>query len=269
MALSRADFGSNPHAGKSRNNAHARGWGQGWPNCQRAKMRQLSAGGIKLTVRREIVPLVEALLTATVAMGYRPKSGQSWGYACRPIRGSKIASNHSWGLAVDLNSSSNPMSSNFRTDIPPKVVKMWEACGFYWGGRYLSRPDTMHFEYLGKPSAVAIHTRKAKTYPTKAKPVQKVSLAAIIEAAHADPPARQGKAAHRAPVKLIEKALVAEGYLAKKWADGSFGTKTIEAYAAWQRSERGGGYRGRDADGIPGKSSLARLGKRHGFKVIS
>lgn len=39
--------------------------------------------------------------------------------------------------------------------------------------------------------------------------------------------------------------------------DGLFGPETQEAYAAWQRRC---GFRGADADGIPGKVSLQRLG---------
>jgi hypothetical protein len=39
--------------------------------------------------------------------------------------------------------------------------------------------------------------------------------------------------------------------------DGFFGPETQEAYAAWQRKC---GFRGADADGLPGKVSLQRLG---------
>jgi peptidoglycan hydrolase-like protein with peptidoglycan-binding domain len=49
--------------------------------------------------------------------------------------------------------------------------------------------------------------------------------------------------------------------------DGSFGTKTISAYAAWQRHL---GYAGTAADGIPGRASLTKLGARTGlFTVVS
>jgi peptidoglycan hydrolase-like protein with peptidoglycan-binding domain len=39
--------------------------------------------------------------------------------------------------------------------------------------------------------------------------------------------------------------------------DGLFGAMTQDAYRAWQRRC---GFRGSDADGIPGKISLQRLG---------
>ncbi|MFF9592829.1 hypothetical protein ACF1FX_27080 [Streptomyces sp. NPDC014646] len=67
--------------------------------------------------------------------------------------------------------------------------------------------------------------------------------------------------------RLVEAALAAEGLLARRYVDGHFGSATVTAYAKWQRSKAGGGYTGRDADGVPGKTSLARLGAKHGFDV--
>lgn len=163
----RSDYGKNPHSGADRNNAKARGWGSGWPNCQRNKMTTVQAAGVTILVRKEIAPLVGTLLRATELLGYNVKNGQTWGFACRPIRGTESPSNHSWGLAVDLNSVANPMSSRFQSDIPPVVVHMWEACGFYWGGRYENRPDPMHFEYLGGPDDVMKDFHQAQKYLTK------------------------------------------------------------------------------------------------------
>lgn len=94
-----------------------------------------------------------------------------------------------------------------------------------------------------------------------ARPV--VSLSRLIRAAKADPPKR-GTPVSYSGVKIVEQALVAEGLIARSLADGHFGTQTVAAYAAWQRRC---GYSGRDADGIPGRDSLTRLGKKHGFDV--
>ncbi|WP_147481297.1 hypothetical protein [Streptomyces shenzhenensis] len=41
----------------------------------------------------------------------------------------------------------------------------------------------------------------------------------------------------------VEKALKAEGLLTSTFVYGSFGTKTIDAYARWQRSPAGGRLR--------------------------
>jgi hypothetical protein len=54
-----------------------------------------------------------------------------------------------------------------------------------------------------------------------------------------------------------------------QYVDGSFGTKTVTAYARWQRSPAGGGYTGSAADGIPGEKSLKLLAARHGFQVVA
>lgn len=96
-----------------------------------------------------------------------------------------------------------------------------------------------------------------------------VSLRAVRAAAQADPGRRQGGTTPGAgdDVRLVEAALQREGLLSATWsADGSFGSKTVKAYAAWQRRC---GYSGSDADGIPGGTTLKRLGDRHGFKVVA
>ncbi|MPY41435.1 peptidoglycan-binding protein [Streptomyces phyllanthi] len=100
-------------------------------------------------------------------------------------------------------------------------------------------------------------------------PLPRVSLARVVAAAKKDPSGPDGGLTHPADVRPVEKALVAEGLLERRYADGSFGTKTVTAYAAWQRSKAGGSYSGRAADGVPGRDSLTRLGKKHGFTVIA
>jgi hypothetical protein len=92
-----------------------------------------------------------------------------------------------------------------------------------------------------------------------------VSLSNIIKAARLDPPAAQGATSHPADVKIVEAALMAEGLLSPTFAkDGSFGTVTITAYSQWQKRQ---GFKGPDADGIPGRQTLTALGNRHGFAV--
>lgn len=165
MIYGKESFGSNPNAGKSPNGAAGRGWGQGWPNCQSSKMvKVVSDAGHAVYVRREIGTLVETLFKITNALGYDPNPTdllQTWGFACRAIANTKTASNHSWGLAVDIRATENTYSTTFRTTIPPSVVHAWEVCGFYWGGRYSKKFDTMHFEFIGTPSQVAAFTAKA------------------------------------------------------------------------------------------------------------
>ncbi|MFI6133676.1 peptidoglycan-binding protein [Micromonospora sp. NPDC051141] len=86
-----------------------------------------------------------------------------------------------------------------------------------------------------------------------------VDMEALIKAAQIDP--RRADTAltegARDSVLLVERALQARGLLASTYVDGHFGTSTVAAYAAYQRSL---GYTGLDATGLPGPSSLRSLG---------
>jgi hypothetical protein len=96
-----------------------------------------------------------------------------------------------------------------------------------------------------------------------------VDLSQLIVAAKHDPARPQGGTTRgaRDDVLIVEAALKREGLLAAKYAgDGSYGTMTIKAYAAWQRRC---GFSGADADGIPGMVSLKKLGARQGFNVVA
>ena len=121
------------------------------------------------------------------------------------------------------------------------------------------------------PSAPASPERPAEPATGSggaAKPA--VSLAHLIAAARHDVPAAQGSALHRADVLPVERARAAEGLLAADRVDGSFGSETVTAYAAWQQAYSEAhhlGWSGTDLNGIPGRESLAALGAKHGFTV--
>ncbi|SCD43983.1 N-acetylmuramoyl-L-alanine amidase [Streptomyces sp. Termitarium-T10T-6] len=106
-------------------------------------------------------------------------------------------------------------------------------------------------------------TTPAKPAPPKA-PV--VDLSKLIAAARHNPAAKGTPVTYNG-VRIVETALVDAGLLAKPYSDGHFGTTTIAAYSRWQKSKAGGSYTGKAADGIPGKDSLTRLGKKYGFTV--
>lgn len=93
----------------------------------------------------------------------------------------------------------------------------------------------------------------------RASALPAVDMEMVLLAAQVDPPkagtgTTAGAAAH---VLEVERALHAKGLLGADAVDGHYGTSTIAAYAAWQRSL---GYSGIDANGIPGAGSLAKLG---------
>jgi len=87
-----------------------------------------------------------------------------------------------------------------------------------------------------------------------------VDMEMVLLAAQLDPPKPDegltpGAGSH---VLEVERALSAKGLLSSSLVDGHYGTSTVSAYAAWQRSL---GYTGIDANGIPGPSSLTQLGQ--------
>lgn len=142
-------------------NASARGWGPGWPHCSTRAIQTLRRkDGVVLPVRKEIALLVAGLCDMCEAQGYNLVPGWCWGFACRAIAGTRTGSNHSWGLAVDLNAPNNPMTSRLVTDMPPWMPKLWKQYGFGWGGEYTSKKDAMHYEYLGTPVTAVEHTRR-------------------------------------------------------------------------------------------------------------
>jgi peptidoglycan hydrolase-like protein with peptidoglycan-binding domain len=67
-------------------------------------------------------------------------------------------------------------------------------------------------------------------------------------------------------VLIVQKALKREFGLDFSSGPGFFGPRTKDAYARWQRKM---GFTGADADGIPGKKNLTRLGTKHNFIVVA
>lgn len=161
--------------------ADQRGWGPGWPNCSSSKLKTIRRpDGVVLPVREEIALLVAGLCDECERRGYDLHPGWCWGFACRAIRGTQKPSNHSWGLAVDLNAPTNPQSSRFVSDMPDWLPALWKSYGFGWGGDYRppTKYDAMHMEYLGTPATAAVHTRRLyegflddTNYPIPAPPV--------------------------------------------------------------------------------------------------
>jgi peptidoglycan hydrolase-like protein with peptidoglycan-binding domain len=86
-----------------------------------------------------------------------------------------------------------------------------------------------------------------------------VNMEATVKAAQIDP----RRVDHtltpgaKASVLAVEQALQARKLLDAKWVDGYFGTETVAAYARYQASL---GYTGLDANGLPGRTSLTKLG---------
>ncbi|MFF1417627.1 LysM peptidoglycan-binding domain-containing protein [Streptomyces sp. NPDC058280] len=101
---------------------------------------------------------------------------------------------------------------------------------------------------------------KSASSSAPAKPT--VSVAHLNAARSKDIPAPTGHTTYKAEVLVVENALVAEGLLDRKYADGSWGTLTDDAYNAFRRRA---GYTGNAAKGAVGLESLKKLAAKHAF----
>lgn len=96
---------------------------------------------------------------------------------------------------------------------------------------------------------------KPPTPPAPTKPTAKPSVKL--------PAVQPGK--RNKDVALVQKALKKEvGLVLTPASEGHFNAATKAAYKKWQQKL---GYKGSDADGVPGIKSLTALGKKHGFTV--
>jgi hypothetical protein len=71
-------------------------------------------------------------------------------------------------------------------------------------------------------------------------------------------------AQNSADISIIQSALV-DLVGAKIAPNGKWDANTSAAYKKWQESL---GYKGKDADGKPGRTSLTKLGDKYGFKLV-
>lgn len=89
---------------------------------------------------------------------------------------------------------------------------------------------------------------------------ERVDMEAVLVAAQLDPqrPDQARTPGSADAVLAVERALQAKGLLEQDLVDGHYGTATVSAYSAHQRSL---GYEGVAASGLPGERSLRELGR--------
>ncbi|MBB3049999.1 hypothetical protein FHS23_000994 [Prauserella isguenensis] len=109
------------------------------------------------------------------------------------------------------------------------------------------------------PMCAAADTTVGSGAASGAAAAAKVNMAAVLKAAQIDPQRpdqtlTDGAAKH---VRKVERELAERGVLEQRYVDGHYGTATLDAYSAFQRSL---GYEGLAANGIPGERSLTALG---------
>lgn len=210
-------------------------FGPAWPNCDRSRIVTLKrADGLKLPIHRDLADLVAILMDLTELSGYDIKPGWTWGYACRAISGTRKASNHSQGTAVDINAPTNPRRSDRKlvSDLPRKVIQLWKAHGFVWGGDW-SWPDPMHFEFAGTTAQARATAARLRHFlataggrpaprpPTAGRPVERPFPGTVRMGDRGD------------AVRVWQQVLRERGYAIA--VDGAFGPATHHVVVDWQR----------------------------------
>lgn len=221
-----------------------RSFGTGWPDCDSPRVTLARRDGLRLVVHRELAELTSILLDLTELSGYDVKPGQTWGFACRKIAGSNKPSNHSWATAIDVNSLENPQRRPRTTNLPKRVVDIWKAHGYRWGGDYVtSTPDPMHFEFMGTVAQARVILARLKAYlakagrpapPAPAKPIPKPGRPTWRRWPGV---ARLGMGSRQRPsatVRAWQQLLHDRGYDLE--VDGIFGQITNHLVIAWQRT---------------------------------
>lgn len=147
--------------------------------------------GVGVPVDGRIVPALKALDSCLLQWNYRPKAGQTFGYACRRITGGSGYSLHAYGVAIDVNSLLNPYGPRLVTDMPPamvaaiKAIRTRAGLGVWrWGGDFGGSKDAMHYEVQLSPAelAVGIAGSTAPAPPNPAPPPDEEDDMALTDA---------------------------------------------------------------------------------------
>jgi D-alanyl-D-alanine carboxypeptidase len=116
-------------------------------------------------------PIEEMRITSNADLSAAPTGdgNDTSAFACRPVRGATVWSQHAYGLAIDVDPFDNPYVDG-RTVLPelarsyadrsrkwPGVITpgsvpvlAFRSVGWGWGGNYSSKKDWMHFSSTGK-----------------------------------------------------------------------------------------------------------------------
>lgn len=186
--------------------------------------------------------------------------------------------------------------SKFRhSSTPPKGVPVWWTGGSRGfghvaisdGGGFVISSDTGGKGRVGRTSIRRITKTWNQTYRGWTEDINGVRVYRPASTAGAGKPAQPKRPAQaarasrptvsasavatmfrrgqkHAAVLVIQRALAAEVGLDFSSGPGVPGPRTKAAYRKWQQKM---GFRGNDADGIPGFTSLDRLGRKRGFGV--
>lgn len=100
----------------------------------------------RVTCHKLLAPLFSETLKAINDAGKWSKLvSYGGGFNFRPIRGGSSVSLHAWGIAWDFDPENNGLGKAGTMD--KRVVEIFERHGFFWGGKFRSRKDPMHFQF--------------------------------------------------------------------------------------------------------------------------
>jgi D-alanyl-D-alanine carboxypeptidase len=110
-------------------------------------------GGINKAVVKDVEAINNAWKNSTIpAVKNYKLNTVGAGYNCRSVKGQPTkTSAHAFGLAIDINASTNPFepgATTCKTDMPPEFVQLFKSQGWGWGGNWASSKDAMHFSKL-------------------------------------------------------------------------------------------------------------------------
>lgn len=142
------------------------------PRCTGPWARVALNGSGVVSVRPAIVDAVKALNKILVKYNYRTRSGDTGAYNCRRIAGTSRYSLHAYGIALDINWTTNPYQRTLKTDMPRAMVSEIKALRtgngrqvWGWGGDYSGSKDAMHYEIVCRPSDISTGIRGGVTSP--------------------------------------------------------------------------------------------------------
>ncbi len=120
---------------------------KGWESRNMVLMPGLPGWAHKIYVNTAVVlPAQEALsLCLALKDGYRIESLGCFSPRAKRNNADEL-SLHSWALAFDLNSDTNPRGRPLRKNIPDAWITAWKKVGWVWGGDFPT-PDPMHFQW--------------------------------------------------------------------------------------------------------------------------
>lgn len=113
--------------------------------CDESQITSISLFGSNVRVHKGVASSLIRINAKWSNMPNRYKVNSVAGYNCRKVAGTNTYSAHAFGVALDINPSTNPYGKNAKTDMPSSFVQLFTSEGWGWGGNWSSVKDAMHF----------------------------------------------------------------------------------------------------------------------------